>query len=73
MIALRETATGMGYKVQWDNEKRTAEITKQNQTIVVELDSIDYTLNKSLGKFFKAPELRNNTLYVSAAILDVME
>lgn len=73
MISLRDTATELGYKVQWNNEDKTAEITKLNQTIVIKLDSVDYTLNKSLGKFSKAPELRNNTLYVSASVLDFME
>lgn len=73
MISLRDIATKLGYKVQWNNEEKTAEITKQNQTIVVKLGSADYTLNKSLGKFFKAPELKNDTLYVSAAVLDFME
>ncbi len=73
MISLRETAKGLGYKVKWDNKAKTAEITKLNQTIVIKLDSVDYTLNKSLGKFSKAPELRNSRLYVQASVLDFME
>lgn len=73
MISLRETAMALGYKVQWDNKDKTATITKENQTIVVKLGSVDYTLNKSLGKFSKAPELKNGTLYVQGSILEFME
>ena len=72
MIALRETATGLGYKVQW-NEDRSIELTKENQTIVIKVGEVDYSLNRSLGKFSKAPELRDGTLYVSASILDIMQ
>ncbi|HHX59934.1 MAG TPA: copper amine oxidase N-terminal domain-containing protein [Epulopiscium sp.] len=71
MIALRTTATELGYKVKW-NEDKTVELTKQNQTIVIGIGKVDYTLNKSLGKFSEAPELRNDTMYVSASVLDFM-
>ena len=73
MIALRDTATALGYKVEWNNQDKTVELTKMNQTIVVKLGSVDYTLNKSLGKFSKAPELKNGNLYVSASILELMK
>lgn len=72
MIALRKTATELGYKVQW-NEDRSIELTKENQTIVIKVGEVDYSLNRSLGKFSKAPELRDGTLYVSASILDIMQ
>lgn len=73
MISLRDTAKELGYKVKWDNKDKTATITKENQTIVIKLGSVDYTLNKSIGKFTKAPELRNGTLYVSGSILEFMK
>lgn len=72
MIALRAIATELGYKVQWNADK-SVELTKQNQTIVINLGKVDYTLNKSLGKFSKAPELKDGTMYVSASILDIMK
>lgn len=72
MIALRATVSELGYKVQWNDDK-SVELTKQNQTIILNVGNVDYSLNRSLGKFSKAPELKNGTLYVSASILDIMK
>lgn len=72
MISLRDTATGLAYKVEWDNDAKTATLTKENQTIVITLDSPHYTLNKSLGRFTKAPELKEGVLYVEGSILEFM-
>ena len=72
MTPLRSTVTQLGYEVQW-NEDKSIELTKQNQTIVIQVGKVDYTLNKSLGKFSKAPELKDGITYVSTEILELMK
>ena len=71
MTPLRSTVAELGYEVQWNDDK-SIELTKQNQTIVIQIGKLDYTLNKSLGKFSKAPELQKGITYVSTEILEIM-
>lgn len=72
MIALRSKASELGYNVKW-NENKSIELTKQNQTIVISIGKVDYSLNKSIRKFDKAPELKNGITYVSSEILEIMQ
>lgn len=72
MISLRAKAAELGYKLEWNHQAKSAKLTKENQTIVITLGSVDYTLNKSLGQFDVAPELRDGAMYVPVSVLGLM-
>lgn len=75
MIPLREVAEALNYKVHWNGEKRSTELTKGAQwTEVVIGDGIvgedNYSFAKMIVKLGTPPVLRNSTTYVPANFVE---
>lgn len=68
MLPLREIAKALGYEIKWNNEDRSAELTKANTPIwsLVQTDKDEYNENKMLVKLGTAPANILGTLYVPA-------
>lgn len=73
MIALRDTAEELGYKIEWNGQERSITLTKPNQTIGMKIGDDNYSLNKSLRKFGQAPVLKDGVTYIESTILDIMK
>jgi copper amine oxidase-like protein len=64
MIALRPISEALGYKVTWNNEERSAELTKGAQWTKVTIGEDNYNFAKMIVKLGNAPEIKDSKTYV---------
>lgn len=70
MFALRPVGEALGYKVSWNNEERSAELTREAQWTKVTIGSTNYNFAKMLVKLDKAPEIKDSKTYVPVEFLE---
>ena len=70
MIPLRQIAEELGYKVTWNNETRTAELTKGAQWTAVTIGEDNYNFAKMLVKLGIAPEIKEGSTFVPFTFLE---
>ncbi len=70
MLPLRQIAEALGYEVKWNNETRTAELTKGPQWTAVTIGKDNYNFAKMLIKLGTAPETKNSSTYVPFSFLE---
>ena len=64
-MPLRELTEEMGYEIKWNEEDRSINLTKDNESIIIYIDSQDVVLNGSKGQLVHAPIIRNERTYAS--------
>lgn len=70
MLPLRQIAEALGYEVKWNNETRTAELTKGPQWTAVTIGKDNYNFAKMLIKLGTAPEIKDSSTYVPFSFLE---
>ncbi len=70
MIALRPIGEALGYEVKWNNEERSAELTKDAQWTKVTIGQDNYNFAKMLVKLGKAPLIKDNKTYVPVDFIE---
>lgn len=69
MLPVRSVMEELGYKLKWNKESKSVEMTKENQTLTVKAKEDRYTLNKMIRELGKAPVLKDNEMYVPSTFL----
>lgn len=70
MIPLRQIAEALGYKVTWNNEARSVELTRGPQWSLVKIGEDNYNFARMLVKLDTAPVIRESTTFVPIDFLD---
>lgn len=70
MVALRPIGEALGYEVKWNNEERSAELTKGAQWTKVTIGEDNYNFAKMLVKLGKAPVIKDNKTYVPVEFIE---
>lgn len=70
MIALRPIGEALGYEVTWNNEDRSAELTKGAQWTKITIGEDNYNFAKMIVKLGKAPEIKDSKTYVPVEFLE---
>lgn len=70
MIPLRQISEALGYEVTWNNETRTAELTKGAQWTAVTIGEDNYNFAKMLVKLGSAPEINGGSTFVPFSFLE---
>lgn len=70
MIGLRQVSEALGYKVEWNNETRTAELMKDAQWTSVTIGEDNYNFAKMIVKLGAVPELEDSTTFVPITFLE---
>lgn len=69
-MPVRELATTLGYKLEWDQKAKTVTLTKENVTIQLVVGKTQYTNNKETLTMKDAVKLENNTVYVPKSLVN---
>lgn len=64
MIPLRQVTEALAYKVAWNGEKKSIELSKGAQWTSMKLGEDNYSYAKMLVKLGTAPEIKNECTYV---------
>ncbi len=67
MLPLRAVAEAMGFKLQWNAQAYSVELTKDNLFTTVKTGENEYAVDKMLKKLEAAPALVESKLYVPAS------
>ena len=70
MIPLRQISEALGYEVAWNNETRTAELTKGAQWTSVTIGEDNYNFAKMIVKLGIAPEIKEGSTFVPFTFLE---
>jgi copper amine oxidase-like protein len=70
MFAIRQISESLGYKVTWNNDERSATLTKDNQWSKVTIGKDDYNFAKMIVRLGKAPEIKDSKTYVPVKFLE---
>ena len=70
MIPLRQIAEELGYEVTWNNESRTAELTKEAQWTAVTIGEDNYNFAKMIVKLGMAPVINDSSTFVPYTFLE---
>lgn len=69
-VLLREQAEELGYKLEWDNNDKSAKLTKGQETIIVKVGEAVYTYNGTKETLEKQVKLEDGRIYVPAQLLE---
>ncbi|WP_192797396.1 stalk domain-containing protein [Psychrobacillus glaciei] len=72
MIPLRKVAEQLGYEVKTNSKRFSTTLSLGNSTIQVTRGKKTYSYNKSIQQFKEKPVLKNNKIYVSEDILELL-
>ena len=72
MIPLQKVAEQLGYEVKTDSKRFSTTLSLGNSTIKITRGKKTYSYNKSIQQFKEKPVLKNNKLYVSEDILELL-
>ena len=67
--SVREVADTLGYEVKWDNETKTATLTKEDQVLQVTVGEKQYICNEQVYTIEEAAKLHENTLYIPKMVV----
>lgn len=70
MVPLRLVAEKLGYEIKWDQETKTAELTKGPHWTTVTIGQNRYSFARMLLELETAPELVESTTYVPASFIE---
>ena len=70
MIPLREIAEKLGYKLVWDKDNLSTELTKEAQWTKVIIGEDNYNFAKMMVELGAAPELKEAKTYVPINFLE---
>ncbi|MCQ4922422.1 copper amine oxidase N-terminal domain-containing protein [Tissierella carlieri] len=70
MIPLRDIAEALEYEIKWNNESKTAELTKGAQWTAITIGEDNYNFAKMLIKLGTAPEVKDSSTYVPFSFLE---
>lgn len=70
MFPIRPVSEALGYKVTWDNDERSATLTKGAQWSKVVIGEDDYNFAKMIVRLGKAPEITDSKTYVPVEFLE---
>lgn len=70
MFPVRPVAEALGYKVNWDNDERSATLTKDNQWSKVTIGKDDYNFAKMIVQLGQVPEIKRSKTYVPVKFLE---
>lgn len=69
-MTVRELATTLGYKLEWNQKAKTVTLTKEGVTIQLVVGKTQYTNNKETLTMKDAVKLENNTVYVPKSLVN---
>lgn len=64
-MPLREVAEEMGYEIQWSEEDRSIDLTKDDESLKLYIDSQDVVLNGINSKLVYSPIIKDDKTYAS--------
>lgn len=69
MVPLRRVASDFGYEVNWIGNTKTVDLTKDNESLSLQIGSSEYSYNGSKTVLNQAPELKNSRTFVPITFL----
>ena len=69
-MTVRELATTLGYKLEWNQKAKAVTLTKEGVTIQLVVGKTQYTNNKETLTMKDAVKLENNTVYVPKSLVN---